>query len=188
MRSKKVFPYLLLAIGLILISIATLVLILQRQAAIRTLPMESGIGCVQPAPVDFPAPSISLTDLSLSDVHLDDYLGDVVLLNTWATWCPPCLAEMPDLQAYYDKYREQGFTLIGVNIGETRGQVLEFGLEQQLSFPLWLDPDEVSMRVLDSMSLPYSVLIDRDGTVRYAWSGATCLDALESVVTPLLVQ
>ena len=188
MRFRKIIPSLLLAFGMIMLGIASLILIRQNQSESSEQIVETEIGCVQPAPVDFPAPAISLLDLSMSEVHLDDYLGEIVLLNTWATWCPPCLAEMPDLLAYYEKYQDEGFSLIGVNIGETRDQVLEFGLENQLTFPLWLDPNEISLRALNTMSLPYSVVVDRGGTVKYAWSGATCLSALEAVVTPLLVQ
>jgi len=188
LRSRKVIPYLILASGLFLLGIATLVFITQNRFAKTTQGNQPDPGCVQPAQVEFPAPSISLTDLSLSKVQLDDYRGNIVLLNTWATWCPPCIEEMPALLSYFENYRDKGFTLIGVNIGETRAQVLEFGLENQLTFPLWLDPTELSLRALNSISLPYSIVIDRTGIVRYAWSGATCLDALEKTITPLLVQ
>lgn len=188
MRSRNFIPSLFLALGMIMLGIAALILIRQNQAAHAEQIVDPEIDCVQPAPVDYAAPPISLIDLSMSTVHLDDYLGDIVLLNTWATWCPPCLAEMPDLQAYYEKYQGAGFSLIGVNIGETRDRVLEFGLENRLTFPLWLDPSELSLRALNTTSLPYSVVIDRGGNVRYAWSGATCLSALEAIVTPLLVQ
>jgi peroxiredoxin len=144
--------------------------------------------CIEPAQVEFPAPEIELTNLSGNEVHVDDYSGDVVMLNTWATWCPPCLAEMPDLQAFFETYKDHAFTLIGINIGETREQVLNFGIEQDLSFPLWLDPKEESLRALNTILLPYSVVIDRNGVVRFAWSGATCVEALERVVAPLILQ
>lgn len=188
MRLRKAAPYLILACGLMLLGIASLLLIIQDREPKGESAVEPGSDCVQPSRVDFPAPPLRLTDLSLSEVHLADTRGDIVLLNTWATWCPPCRAEMPDLQAYFEKYQEQGFTLIGVNIGETREQVIQFGLEYHLTFPLWLDPGEQSLRALQSISLPYSVVIDRGGEVRYAWSGATCISALEAVVTPLLMQ
>jgi peroxiredoxin len=95
---------------------------------------------------------------------------------------------MPDLQTFYDNYQDQGFTLIGVNIGESQEQVLGYALENELTFPLWLDPDEASLRTLNTISLPYSIVIDREGTVRYAWSGATCISALENTISPLIVQ
>ena len=186
--SRKIIPSLILASGLILLGIASLIYITQNRTAKSEEVSQPDLDCVQPARVEFPAPPISLTDLSLSEVHLDDYRGDIVLLNTWATWCPPCIAEMPALLNYFESYHDKGFTLIGVNIGETRAQVLEFGLENQLTFPLWLDPTESSLRALNTIALPYSIVIDRTGMVRYAWSGATCLDALETTITPLLVQ
>jgi peroxiredoxin len=138
--------------------------------------------------VDYPSPEIKLTNLADTNVSLEDYAGNIIMLNTWATWCPPCRAEMPDLQAFFERYKDKGFSLIGINIGETREQVLNFGIEYELSFPLWLDPDEKSLRALNTISLPYSIVMDRTGVVRYAWSGATCEEALERVVAPLILQ
>jgi peroxiredoxin len=185
---RRTFASLILTLGLISLGVASLLLFFDRPGVENQGTLAPKPNCVQPMLVDFPAPSISLVDLSMSEVELEDYLGNVVLVNTWATWCPPCIAEMPDLQAYYEEYQDEGFTLVGVNIGETHDEVIEFALKNQLTFPLWLDPDEESLHALNTISLPYSVVIDRGGTVRYAWSGATCISALEQSVTPLIAQ
>jgi peroxiredoxin len=144
--------------------------------------------CVEPMEVDFPAPAIELTDIGGSTVSLRDYEGDVVLLNTWVTWCPPCRREMPALETFFREHAQDGFTLLGVNSGENKETVVQFVETFQISFPIWLDPTESTSRVLHSFSLPYSLVLDREGTVRYAWSGSTCLLALENTITPLLNQ
>jgi peroxiredoxin len=188
MRSLKILPFIVLALGLFSLGIALLLLLSPNPQHDGQSVSDSSMDCVTPAAVSFDAPAISLRDLGNSEVELADLLGEIVLLNTWATWCPPCLAEMPDLQAFYEKYKGQGFTLVGVNIGESQEQVLNFALENQLTFPLWLDPDEESLRALNTISLPYSVVIDRDGIIRFAWSGATCITALEKSIAPIILQ
>lgn len=144
--------------------------------------------CVQPAPVSFDAPQLELQTLSLEPIELKSLRGKTVLLNAWATWCPPCLAELPDLEAYYQEHRDENFVLIGVNIGESQNIVSKFMSEHPINFPIWLDPDEQTLRALNTISLPYSIVIDQAGEVQLAWSGATCLESLENAVTPLLQQ
>lgn len=143
-------------------------------------------GCVQPAEVSFNAPDLSLHTLDGQPVNLEELRGSVVLLNAWATWCPPCLAEIPDLNEYFRRHSIEEFTLIGVNIGEGRAVVNRFLEETRIEFPVWLDPHEQTLRALNTISLPYSIVIDREGEVQLAWSGATCLESLETAVTPLL--
>jgi peroxiredoxin len=121
-------------------------------------------------------------------VRLNEYVGQVVVLNTWATWCPPCRAEMPDLEAFHQLYQDEGLTLIGINIGETVDKVRAFIQSYQLSFQVWLDPDERSLRAFNTISLPSTFVIDRAGQVRLIWSGMTCLDQLESNVSPLILD
>lgn len=188
LRSRKILPSMILAIGLFSLGTASLLLLAPISTPNGENVSEPKPDCIEPVSVNYPAPQIKLTDLGMSDVHVVDYLGDVVLLNTWATWCPPCRAEMPDLQTYYEKYQEQGFALIGVNIGDSQEQVLGYAIENELTFPLWLDPNETSLRAFNTISLPHSIVIDREGTVLYAWSGATCISALENKVSPLIVQ
>ena len=72
---------------------------------------------VAPVAVSFPAPALELSDLQGGKASLKDYRGQVVLVNNWATWCPPCRAEMPTLDAYFEDHRDQGFTLIGIEAG-----------------------------------------------------------------------
>ena len=183
---KRALPYFLLAAGLFSLGLGVLwQVVIQPGHAYESQSETTARGCVQPAAVQFPAPNLELTDLAGEEVRIQDYQGQVVLLNTWASWCPPCRAEMPDLQEYFERHRSEGFTVLAVNIGESTTIVSEFQEQAGLTFPIWLDPQEKSMRALNTVSLPYSIVIDRTGEVQFAWSGATCLSTLESEISPL---
>jgi len=163
-------------------------------AALLTLPRSAASSpaaarpLVVPARVDYAAPDLQLTDLDGNPVDLADYRGQVVLLNNWATWCPPCKAEMPTLQAYYEAHQGQGFVLIAVEAGEPADEVRAFVQEYGLTFPVWLDPQNLSLTRFRTDALPSSFVIDRDGRVRLAWTGAIERSTLEEYVTPLLEE
>jgi len=141
-----------------------------------------------PAPgrVNYPVPDLELTDLDGEPVSLADLRGRVVLVNNWATWCPPCRAEMPELEAYYRKHKDDAFVLVGVNSGDQREDVVDFIRDYGLSFPVWLDPTGMALHVFKNNALPSSYVIDKSGTVRMVWMGAVSLEALEAYVTPML--
>lgn len=141
---------------------------------------------VIPASVSFPAPELELTDLAGKPVSLKDYQGTVVLVNNWATWCPPCRQEMPVLDAYHQEHASKGFSIIAVDAGEPAADVRRFAESMALSFPVWLDPDMDAIRVFGDIGLPSSYVIDREGQVVLAWSGAVSRAMLEKYVTPIL--
>ena len=141
---------------------------------------------VVPVAVHFPAPALELSDLARAHVSLKDYRGQIVLVNNWATWCPPCRAEMPTLEAYFEDHRDQGFALIGIEAGDPQADVAEFVERYQLSFPIWLDPQNESLKGFYNSGLPNSYVIDRDGTVVMGWTGAISREMLEQHLTPLL--
>jgi len=140
------------------------------------------------AQVEFPAPSLHLSEIDGDEVSLEDFLGKVVLINNWAIWCPPCTAEMPTLQAYYDEHSEQDFLIIGIEAGSPPPKVKSFVEQFELTFPIWLDPDVKALKVFQNFGLPNSYVIDREGTVRLAWSGEIDRGTLEEYVTPLLEE
>lgn len=141
-----------------------------------------------PAKVEYPAPQLRLKDLSGNSVSLTDYSGKVVLVNMWATWCPPCKAEMPTLEAFYEKYKNDGFVIVGINDGETRDLVEPFVSEHNLTFPIWLDEHYASEKAFNTANLPSSYVIDRQGTVRLMWIGAISARVLEKYVPDVIKE
>ena len=135
-----------------------------------------------------PAPLFSLNDINGKIWSLEELKGKVVLVNFWATWCPPCRAEMPELNAFYEAHKDESFVLVGISSGDTKEQIEDFIQEYGLSFPMWQDPTSASLRAFHMDYLPNSFVIDPSGTVRLAWTGAISLETLETYVAPLLVD
>jgi peroxiredoxin len=132
------------------------------------------------------APDFTLQTLDGQAVNLRDYRGHVVLLNTWATWCLPCRAEMPELEAYYQQHQEDGFVVLAVNTQESPDTVAAFLGEHDFTFPVLLDPDGEVMREYGVLGLPTSFFIDRDGVMRGVWIGQLSPARLKELVDPLL--
>ena len=170
-------------LGLTLIGIASVAL-----AAPRAESPAGGLSSVAPVDVNFAAPNLSLQTVRGETESLADYRDNVVLVNNWATWCPPCKAEMPTLSAYYNAHRSEGFTIIAIEAGDAADEVMQFVENHGLNFPVWLDPDGASLRAFGNGNLPNSYVIDRSGTVRLAWTGEISKAALEEYVTPLLAD
>lgn len=141
-----------------------------------------------PVQVNISTPELNLTTLQGSPASLSDYLGSVVLVNLWATWCPPCREEMPALQAFYEKYKDEGFVLIAIDQGETPQEVAAFAAEYNLTFPLWLDPMSAAGRAFETINLPSSYVIDRSGRVRLMWIGGISEKNLEKYVPDVIKE
>jgi peroxiredoxin len=140
-----------------------------------------------PARVDYPAPDLSLTDLEGNPTSLADYRGKVVLVNLWATWCPPCKEEMPALETFYRDHAGDGFTIVAINDGDPTADVVRFVKDYGLTFPVWLDPTyKATERAFKTLNLPSSFVIDRDGQVVLSWVGGVNLKTLEKYVTPVI--
>jgi peroxiredoxin len=179
--SRKTWSLLLLSLGLTLIGSSVFFVL-------RNIPAQKDPVTV-PVQVSFPAPELALTDTQGNSHRLADYLGQVVLVNLWATWCPPCKEEMPTLQSYYDKYRTNGFVIIAVNDGDSTADVLQFVRDYGLTFPVWLDPTYIATeQAFKTLNLPSSFVIDRDGTTRLMWVGGISRTNLERHVTPLILE
>ncbi len=117
------------------------------------------------------APDFTLASLSGSNLRLQEQRGNVVMLNFWATWCGPCRREMPQLNRLYGKYRDAGFVLLGVNVDEDRARAAGLAQKLGVQFPVLFDPAQSVTRLYDLGSMPATVLIDRDGRVRYIHRG-----------------
>jgi peroxiredoxin len=104
----------------------------------------------------------TLSDLQGKTWHLRELRGKVVLVNFWATWCPPCRKEMPDLQALYDKYKEQGFVVLSIS-DEEAAKVSPFVTERKVSYPVLLDPGRKVNEAFVVEGIPKSLVYDREG-------------------------
>lgn len=111
------------------------------------------------------------TTLQGNTVQLSDYRGQVVLVNFWATWCPPCRAEMPTIQAAYDHYGDQGFTVLAVNNGETSEQIVPFASYFRLDFPILLDTNRSVQESFGIRSYPTSIFFDGSGEMYATHTG-----------------
>ena len=112
-------------------------------------------------PLDF-----TLADLQGQVIRLSDLRGQVVLLNFWATWCPPCRAEMPSMQALYQKYREQGLAILAISSDvEGKDRVAPFIEKRGFSFPVLVDPRNVVGTRVRVGGIPTSYLLDKQGRV-----------------------
>ena len=120
----------------------------------------------RPSLVSGPAPSFTLNDLDGRPVNLTDYRGKIVLLNFWATWCEPCKKEMPEMQAAYEQYMDQGFVVLAINFGGRADQASSFAHHGRLTFPILLDPGVKVASRYGVVSLPVSFFIDKEGIIR----------------------
>ena len=117
------------------------------------------------------APDFELASREGGHVRLSDLDGQVVMVNFWATWCGPCREEMPHLEALYQRYGSLGFTLLGVNVEEDSSGADKFLAETPVSFPILFDPESHVSELYDVVAMPSTVLIDREGNMRYIHHG-----------------
>jgi thiol-disulfide isomerase/thioredoxin len=179
--------------GLVLLVVLLLVLFGRKDAVeSQTASVESSDAqssySVTPGEVNYPAPELSLENVKGNKEALTDYLDKVVLVNNWATWCPPCKAEIPTLEAYYKSHSAEGFVIIGIEAGEPQTEVLDFVKGAGITYPIWLDPHNSSLRAFGAAGLPNSYVIDREGMVRLAWVGEINRAMLEKYVTPIIAE
>lgn len=178
---RRSTPFILLGLGLVLIVTSAFLIL-------RDLPTQNDLSAV-PVRVEYPAPELTLTDLKGVTRSLADYRGTVVLVNLWATWCGPCKEEMPALQAFHDKYDNDGFTVVAINDGDPMADVLQFVEDFELTFPIWLDPTYIATeQAFKTLGLPSSYVIDRSGAVRLQWVGGIDRRMLEKYVTPIITE
>jgi peroxiredoxin len=107
--------------------------------------------------------NFTLTDLQGKSWTLKDLKGKVVLVNFWATWCPPCQKEMPDLEALYNRYKDQGFVILAISEDEETNKVAPFIAERKISYPILLDPGQKVNNLFQVEGIPKSFVYDREG-------------------------
>ena len=130
----------------------------------------------------YPAPDAPLTLLDGSQKNVSDFQGGVTILSFWATWCPYCIKEMPDLQKVKENYPDTDVVL--VNCGEEEALVSDFVAQHDYDFTWTLDPDFAAQRAYPTSGIPYTVVIDSQGTVAeiFAGSGTDMYSKFEEAV------
>ena len=121
-----------------------------------------------------PAPPISLTNLQNYDVELSDYKGKVVIVNFWATWCPPCLEEIPSLVTLNNKFKKDDFVLLAVSIDNKIGvsDMTNFAIAHKMDFLILLDPTGNTAKRYGTFKIPESYIISKNGIVVKKYVGA----------------
>jgi thiol-disulfide isomerase/thioredoxin len=133
------------------------------------------------------APVLALKDLRGRALRLSDYKGKVVLLNFWATWCPPCRAEMPDLIKMQREYRRKGLRVIGVTYPpEEIVEVKQFVRKLGVNYPIALGTKEIKTLFDESETLPVTIVIDRQGNIHERIEGILLAEEFEQKIKPLL--
>jgi peroxiredoxin len=135
------------------------------------------------------APTFELQTIDGEPVSLEQYRGQVVLLNFWATWCPPCRIEMPGFQRVYRDKRDQGFVVLGLSTDQGgRAVVRQFLNERGITFPVAMASARVVQDFGGVRALPTSFLIDREGRIRQEIRGIFAEPALRMAVDHLLAE
>ncbi len=142
-----------------------------------------------PVQVGDTAPNLPLVGAFGGEGELKDYRGKTVILNFWATWCAPCIEEMPSLQMLYELYRGDDFEIIAVSLDqEGKPVVQQFAETNELTFALTVDPEGLSEHVFRLTGLPETYIIDAEGIVRYKelgprdWADAKSVAVLEEIL------
>ncbi len=134
------------------------------------------------------APDFSLTDLKGNPVTLSDFKGKKVMVNFWATWCPPCRVEMPHMQKFYEDYKSKDFVIVGVNMTTTEenpDNVKAFVEDQRLTFSIVLDQEGDVLQTYQVVAYPTTYVLDSNGVIREKFQGAINYDIMKDAVSKI---
>lgn len=144
-------------------------------------PWQLQAGELQPYDKNLPTPALALQDSGGKTHELSDYHGQVVLLNFWASWCPPCIQEMPVLERLKQKLHDQPFEILAVNVGEQKYRVWKFTKLVGFGLPVLLDTQKDTFELWGGTVLPTSFLLDTQGRIRHRVQGDLEWDSEEMV-------
>jgi peroxiredoxin len=162
---------------LIIVALTLLILRVQRPSPENPQPKANQFKSQE----GYMAPRFSLRNLKGNMEGLDDHLGKVIVVNFWATWCVPCVKEMPSFENLYRRYRSQGLTLLAVSLDKgDSSKVQEFADKHKLSFPILLDTKGVAEKLYPSFSIPFTYVIDKQGRVVARVDGAKNWESSET--------
>ena len=162
---------------LIIVALTLLILRVQRPSPENPQPKANQFKSQE----GYMAPRFSLRNLKGNMEGLDDHLGKVIVVNFWATWCVPCVKEMPSFENLYRRYRSQGLTLLAVSLDKgDSSKVQEFADKHKLSFTILLDTKGVAEKLYPSFSIPFTYVIDKQGRVVARVDGAKNWESSET--------
>ena len=136
--------------------------------------------------IDVPKP---LVDVDGKRHRLSDYRGRVVIVNFWATWCPPCRAEMPSMQRAWEQIRDEGIVMLGIDVGEDEDTIFQFTANYPVDFPLLMDLDASVTGAWPVRGMPTTFVVDPEGRIAYRaigareWDEPEILEALRALKT-----
>ncbi len=136
--------------------------------------------------IGYLAPNFTLGSNRASRVSLSELRGKIVILNFWASWCPPCRHEVPALQAIHHEYGPQGVVVLAVNLGEKLENVERFAHDNGISFAVWLDEDKWAGNIYGVRSIPTTYFIDQDGIIRTIQFGSMTREQIINHLEKLL--
>ncbi len=135
-------------------------------AAIGLAVLAAGLFCAG-QDAQGPAPAFSLEDLSGNTLELSQFSGKVLVLNFWATWCPPCQAEIPDFVSAYNRLRGKGLAIIGVSLDRLGADELKaFVTENKMSYPVAFATEKIMADYQPGQYIPATIVIDKKGAIR----------------------
>ena len=136
-----------------------------------------------------PAPDFEFQDSEGHTTSLSDFRGEVVLLNFWATWCGPCVYEMPFIQQAYDEWQGTRLRVLAINIGESADTATSFMEAHSLSFPVLLNPNSELVGRYNIEYIPTTFFIDEDGIIQHIEVGAfSSKEEIESILSQLMSE
>jgi len=179
---KSRFAWAILLVGIALLGFGWIAM--SQESAVELAETE---GLTEAPIAGYLAPQFTLNTTAGEEVNLIDYRGQPVVLNFWATWCPPCRAEVPHFQESSIKYNGQA-VILGVDQGEPDSIVRDFGASFGLSYPLLLDQDSAVNRQYGVAALPTTIFVDSNGIVREVFTGIINRAVLEERIERLLAE
>lgn len=137
-------------------------------AVVAAFVLAQGPACAQGREETTPAPEFSLQDLEGNPVSLSDYRGKVLVLNFWATWCPPCREEIPDFVEAYKKHKADGLEILGLSVDRMSAeQVRAWGQKAGINYPLAMATQRIIADYEPGDYIPATIVIDRQGRIRH---------------------
>ena len=131
-------------------------------------------------------PAWELIDLNGKPVQSEKYKGKVIILNFWATWCPPCRAEMPDFMKLHAAYKDKGVTFLGISLDQGLGPVKRYVRTEKVNYPILMGNSKMVDDYGNFSAIPQTFVIDAEGRINKQFMGLVKFEKLEKVIQSLI--